>query len=805
MIIKFLPHGQGDPFRAAAYVMDDKDHLNIPRVGVEVLRGDPITFASIAQSSPHKHRYTSVVIAWAAEDHLDDAKINEVLDEFEVHAFPGLKPYQYHMTAVLHEEENRSKHLHILIPRIELTTGKSLNIAPPGHRHHFDPLRDYFNYKYRWARPDDPARARSVQLQDHALKQNAAALKANLTQQPKETRIELINRFIEHRMLQGMVYDRPTVVQALSEIGIITRIGQNYISLRTDAGTDRLKAAYYDKQFYLSDYLENRSREAAARSASAPDPGTLEQWDRAMREAEQRLREFRQRRQHYNQQTYREPEQQPATIEFNADPDRGFKPASVSAHTLHRDSGRTDPSAAQSSVSTRRTDTADSANRDRYPATNGESRPYRFITTEDTRITSEAQSARTAVSIQSPSSLRSANLSLSKAEYLFTLIGELSANQQHGSHLHPDQRYLNAPVPYRITALNPGKNSNTGERESISAQPLARDEGRDDRSLDHHRIATEISAQIAAIERKLRERTQRQGTTDPEVPDLFIGKHRTSRARKLVQSIGAIVGKVSGFLSRLGFIPRTDRAADRSKTREIFEQFRTVTGNQLVGVIVSRKKYRAQVRYSLERRHEFNERFKGVNSFISEVLDWSKKRVFPEKTLDSFIDKIHEHQPKDRQFVFVAPRIHAENTDKKLRQQLKSLINNQEQYGLHFPFVSDFKQCISGLRSTMHLLEKNDYPHIYGFLTTMDRYMQMIQLNYKHVEIDQAHRKMKGEVEGTIEEFKIKLEQSEIEKGFKVAPRVTTSKNELPKQDLVIELVPEKPKIKPDNSRDFEM
>lgn len=87
----------------------------------------------------------------------------------------------------------------------------------------------------------------------------------------------------------------------------------------------------------------------------------------------------------------------------------------------------------------------------------------------------------------------------------------------------------------------------------------------------------------------------------------------------------------------------------------------------------------------------------------------------------------------------------------------------------------------------------------------MDRYMQMIQLNYKHADLDPAHRKMKSEVEGTVEEFKIKLERSEIEKGFKEAPLVTTSKNERPKQDLVKELVPEKPKIKPDNSRDFEM
>lgn len=212
------------------------------------------------------------------------------------------------MTAVLHEEENHSKHLHILIPRIELTTEKSLNIAPPRHRHYFDPLRDYFNYKYGWARPDDPARARTVQLQDHLLKQNATALKAELIEQPKATRIELINQFIEHRMLQGVVFDRTSVLNALSEIGKITRIGQQYISLQTEAGTDRLKAVYYHEQFHLANYLEDQSRTAATRSTSTADPSLLEQWHHACRAAEQRIQTLRSRRQQYNEKTYRDPE-----------------------------------------------------------------------------------------------------------------------------------------------------------------------------------------------------------------------------------------------------------------------------------------------------------------------------------------------------------------------------------------------------------------------------------------------------------------------------------------------------------------
>ncbi|MDS9863240.1 hypothetical protein XB97_02650, partial [Acinetobacter pittii] len=70
------------------------------------------------------------VIAWSKDDAPTNDEINEVLDTFEAHAFSGLKPTQYHFTAVLHEEDDGSKHEHFLVPRLELETGKALNIAP---------------------------------------------------------------------------------------------------------------------------------------------------------------------------------------------------------------------------------------------------------------------------------------------------------------------------------------------------------------------------------------------------------------------------------------------------------------------------------------------------------------------------------------------------------------------------------------------------------------------------------------------------------------------------------------------------
>jgi hypothetical protein len=101
--------------RAASYVLDEKDHMNIVRPHVEVLCGDPHLFAKIADSSPFKHKYTSAVIAFAEEDQPTDIEIKDVLKQFEALAFSGLEPDQYHMTAVLHQEPNGSKFISLCL------------------------------------------------------------------------------------------------------------------------------------------------------------------------------------------------------------------------------------------------------------------------------------------------------------------------------------------------------------------------------------------------------------------------------------------------------------------------------------------------------------------------------------------------------------------------------------------------------------------------------------------------------------------------------------------------------------------
>ena len=226
MLIKFIRRGTGRGRRAARYLLGKTDAAGRVRAGVEVLRGDPELAAAAADSLGFRHRYTSGVIAWAPEDRPTDAQISAVLDRFERAAWAGLDPGRYCWSAVLHREEGGGCHVHILAARVDLATGKSLNIAPPGHRRLFDALRDCLNAEHGWACPLDPARARDFRPGPEAL---AAARKGN----PGGSLKTLAHAYLEQRIACGAVRCGAGVTAALEEAGFeIARRGADYVTVR---------------------------------------------------------------------------------------------------------------------------------------------------------------------------------------------------------------------------------------------------------------------------------------------------------------------------------------------------------------------------------------------------------------------------------------------------------------------------------------------------------------------------------------------------------------------------------------------
>ena len=301
--IKFLDHGKGSAAHASAYVLDKFDHLGNIRAGVDVLRGDATTFNAICDSSPHLWKYTSGVIAWSKEDSPTDEQIKEFLDEFEKHAFSGLEQSQYHLFAVLHTDDDGSKHIHVLAPRLDIQSGKSLNIAPPGHEKHFDSLRDYFNTKYQWSRPDDLLNSQTTQEPNHIAKLNAQAKKIlneqDLTNLKKSQFCKAIDNYVKTLLKTQTVKNRAEIVSCIEQLeGVASVRAKQTVTVTLNNGKKhRLPGDFYHEQFEINAYSEH------LRAAAESRPTTAE-LATALRNAENVRDDYRAKRETYHQQHY---------------------------------------------------------------------------------------------------------------------------------------------------------------------------------------------------------------------------------------------------------------------------------------------------------------------------------------------------------------------------------------------------------------------------------------------------------------------------------------------------------------------
>lgn len=277
MLIKFLSHGRGSGRKAAQYLLGEYDHTGEKRGEVRVLRGNPLLVGQVCDTLHFIERYRSGVIAWHLEDDPTDLEIETTLQAFERVAFAGLDPSQYLYAAVLHVGKDGSKHIHVLIPRIELVSRKSFNPSPPGWAKYYGPLQAHLNHLHGWARPDDPARRRLITSSDGSrqgrIRQSVDM--ATVLQVEPDTR-RAIEEHAQMLVLSGQVDTRDDLVERLQAFGSITRQGQDYISIKPEGGkVMRFKGGIFDAQ---ADYQALRRRPPPSRPTRAtrrrdvPDP-----------------------------------------------------------------------------------------------------------------------------------------------------------------------------------------------------------------------------------------------------------------------------------------------------------------------------------------------------------------------------------------------------------------------------------------------------------------------------------------------------------------------------------------------------
>jgi hypothetical protein len=193
-----------------------------------------------------------------------------IMDGFERVAFAGLEPDRYSILWVRHLHAGHHE-LHFVTPRVELVSGKSLNIHPPGRVSQalFDTFRSMVNAEYGLADPDDPARSQAVSLPNHLAKLRAADKRAGKKVR-KEDRREAITANVRREVEVGRVRDQAGVVRYLKGAGFeVTREGTDYVTvLDPETGQRiRLKGGLYSKEHF-------NAREAVAQGVryGVPDP-----------------------------------------------------------------------------------------------------------------------------------------------------------------------------------------------------------------------------------------------------------------------------------------------------------------------------------------------------------------------------------------------------------------------------------------------------------------------------------------------------------------------------------------------------
>ena len=165
MLVGFSGYGLGSVADAFRYLLDQNRSKAREENPPQVLRGDPDQMIRVCTSNRHKHKYSSGVLSFAPGENITDAMKNDIMDRFENAAFAGLDSDQYEITWVLHEHAGHTE-LHFVVARMELHSGKALNIRPPGSEATalFDAFRRQINLEYGLADPDDPARARDTKM-----------------------------------------------------------------------------------------------------------------------------------------------------------------------------------------------------------------------------------------------------------------------------------------------------------------------------------------------------------------------------------------------------------------------------------------------------------------------------------------------------------------------------------------------------------------------------------------------------------------------------------------------------------------
>ncbi|WP_081333249.1 relaxase/mobilization nuclease domain-containing protein [Burkholderia vietnamiensis] len=235
----------GSTSSAVDYVLSNRNHKGEQRPeNPFILKGDEFLTRQAGElSSKFSNETTSGVIAFAKDENPTHEEMLKIIDRYEK-TFLGNMKDRVAPLYVIHEEKE-AKHIHVIIPNIDLATGKAYNPFPPGQLTNdlmksFSSLENH-NHGYE-------------QVKENPLKpsQTKTAHKASAHKNDSEFFKSIFKNATDKRTFEkscldlvksGEVKNRDELISFLKDAGYsFSRIGKDYLSIENPQGKNfRLK------------------------------------------------------------------------------------------------------------------------------------------------------------------------------------------------------------------------------------------------------------------------------------------------------------------------------------------------------------------------------------------------------------------------------------------------------------------------------------------------------------------------------------------------------------------------------------
>lgn len=190
----------------------------------EILYGDVEITSTLIDMNQNKQKYSSGVISFRDGEKPTKKQMMEILNVFYENFAPGMGPNRVNLLALLHQDKGNYE-VHIVIPRLDMKTMKSFNIAPPGKMHQ-QQQKDFsalWNDRLGYDQViENPLKVVLNKFDYHAEKgQKRKAIKNKLS--------ESLFRGVQQRKINN----RDDLIKCLERTGAeITRSGKYYMSVK---------------------------------------------------------------------------------------------------------------------------------------------------------------------------------------------------------------------------------------------------------------------------------------------------------------------------------------------------------------------------------------------------------------------------------------------------------------------------------------------------------------------------------------------------------------------------------------------